>query len=231
MTAKTTDGTVTPTPAADSLPAAAPQTPPAATPTTEATPAPATTEASVTPPASTPAPGGGKPAATAPAVSAGAPENYSPFTVADGTGLGEQFVGEFSKVARELNLSQESAQKLIDLAPLLRAQNDASIIEAVEAAHAQWDSELKADKDIGGTKLTNTLATVDRVLEAYPHAEVLGALLDSTGFRGHPEIVRFVNWVGVKIVPDTKVVVGDPVGGGRPKPAQERLAESYSDVN
>ena len=101
---------------------------------------------------------------------------------------------------------------------------------AVEATQQQWETELKGDPDIGGEKLTETLRQADRFLDSLPdEGERVRAVLDKTGLRGHPDFVRLFAAAGAKVTPESKVLRGDPSGGGDPRDRDpiDRLADSY----
>lgn len=240
-TTTTTEGTAPPTSPQGSEPSGTQTTPatPAAAPAAGGEGAPPATPATPKPGDPVPAdraPGNERPKEPPPTAAPAprAPDTYATFTVPDGVGLGEKFITSFKTIAKELDLTQEGAQKLIDLAPILQEQNDLIIRDAVAATHKEWDETLKADSEIGGTKLTETNEVVNRVIDTYPQADALRTLLDESGFRGHPEVVRFIHWVGSKIVPDKKIVTGTPVGGdraaGRQMTPQQRMAENYDPI-
>jgi len=119
-----------------------------------------------------------------------APEKYE-FKVADGTPLDPEAVKGFEPIARELDLTQEQAQKLVDYqVSLVKAQNDSWI-----ATTKAWVEEVKGDPVIGGKNLDSTLANGKRALKAFG-SETFGKFLDQYGLGNHPEFIRFTNNVG-----------------------------------
>lgn len=151
--------------------------------------------------------GDSKPAADA------APEKYE-FKAPDGVDLDDSVVTAFSDVAKELKLSQDAAQQLVDkLAPVL-AQSTTAKAEAwfadVGGAPATWAGQARADKEFGGEKFDSNLSVARKAMTlATPE---MRALLDKTRIGDHPEMVRWMYRVGKALSEDTFV-------GGQPKPA------------
>ena len=184
-------------------------------------------EAATTAPApaapATPAPAGAAPAEVkdAPASSkdaegdkdkAGAPEKYE-FKLPEGVELNEALVKDFEPLARELKLSQEGAQKLVDL--YIKASTDAvkATTDYWQNLQTEWTNTTKADKEYGGVNLNANIAIAKKAIEAFGAPE-LTAALNATGVGNHPEVVRFFYRVG-KAVADDKVTFGKPASAPR----------------
>ena len=185
-----------------SAPAAAPSSPTsgastdttgsqaAATPSSTSEPAPA---------ASTTPPGG-----TAPV---GAPEAYT-FTAPEGLALDDVVMADFSRVAKELNLTQDAAQKIVsEIAPKMAAQQLAALNLAYQNQVANWIAESKADKDIGGDKMNENLAVAAKARDTFATPE-LRKYLDDTGLANHPQILKMFVSVGKAISEDRMVPGG-----------------------
>jgi hypothetical protein len=140
---------------------------------------------------------GDKPAEEAPA---GAPEAYAEFAMPEGVAIDEEMLGEFSGVAKDLNLTQEAAQKVVDLAAKMRQADAAAIVQV----RADWLQATQIDAEIGGDKLGENLATAKRGLEAYG-SPALRELLNSTGLGNHPEVIRLLVKAGKTASEDTFV--------------------------
>lgn len=151
----------------------------------------------------------------------GAPEKYE-FTAPEGSELAESVVGAFSEVAKELNLSQESAQKVLDkMAPALAARQQ----EQFAAAREAWAESAKADKEFGGAKLTESLAAAKVALDAFGTPE-LTTLLNESGLGNHPDVIRFMVRAG-KAISEDKVFTGKAEPSG-PTSIAQRL---YPNMN
>lgn len=139
-----------------------------------------------------------------------APEKYE-FKLPDGNAaLSGETLAAFEGVARELDLPQDQAQKVIDkLAPAISAQNAA----AFEQAKTDWSSASASDKEFGGDKLPENLAVAKKAVDQFASPE-LRKLLESFGFGNHPEMVRLFYRVGQQISED-KFVSGGTRGATR----------------
>ena len=134
----------------------------------------------------------------------GAPEEYADFTVPEGVELDAEVLGEFKTLGKDLNLSQEQAQKVADLGVSLSKKWADGLAEHVKETRQGWIDEVKADKDIGGDKLPATLAAAKRALDAYG-SPAFRQLLDSHGLGDNPEFIRFAFKAGQAISEDTMV--------------------------
>lgn len=127
----------------------------------------------------------------------GAPESYE-FKAPEGSTLDDAVIGQFSEVAKELNLTQDAAQKILDkMAPAMAARQ----AEQVEAVRAGWADEARVDKEFGGDKLNENLGTAKRALDQFGTPE-LRTLLKETGMGNHPEVIRFMYRAGKAISED-----------------------------
>ena len=191
-------------------------------------------------PAAAAAPGGAPAAAAAPAASApaptdaqpkpgetnatgegdnkGAPESYTDFTAPEDVVLDPTVLSEFKGIAKELNLSQTDAQKVIDrLGPTVAKQQQAQIKETVENAHKEWTAASKADTEFGGDKLDANLAVAKTALDTYGTPELKKLLVDS-GLGNHPEVIRFCYRAGKAAKEDGHVA-------GSPPPSEKTPAQ------
>lgn len=142
----------------------------------------------------------------------GAPEKYE-FKPTEGQELDAAALEQFEPIARELNLTNEQAQKMVDLygskiMPMVQQQQ----VEAWQKTTEQWAADVKADKEIGGDKLTANLSAAQRALEQFGDPE-LKEYLDSTGLGNHPALVKAFIKVG-KAMSEDKVVTGGHESGG-----------------
>lgn len=141
----------------------------------------------------------------------GAPEKYE-FTAGEGVELDTEALKDFEPVARDLNLTNEQAQKLVGAYQKILAGVQQRQAEAWQAQTEQWAADVKADKEIGGDKLTANLSAAQRALEKFGDPE-LKEYLDSTGLGNHPALVKAFIKVG-KAMSEDKVVTGGHESGG-----------------
>lgn len=149
---------------------------------------------------------------------AGAPDKYE-FKAAEGQTFAEPVIGAFSEVAKELNLPQDQAQKVLDkMVPVLAAHQ----LEQVQAVREEWAGASKADAEFGGDKLPESLGLAKKAMEQFA-TPALRTLLDDSGFGNHPEVIRMFFRVG-KAVGDDGFVKGG--AGVAKKSAAEILYSS-----
>lgn len=149
----------------------------------------------------------------------GAPEAYE-FTPPEGHVLDEGVIGKFSDVARELNLSQDKAQKVLDvMAPAIAERQQA----ALQAMTSEWAESARADKEFGGEKLSENLAVAKTALDKFATPEFT-KLLNDTGLGNHPEVLRVFYRAGKAISADAVVT-----GKSAPSPA-DRLSALYDNT-
>ena len=145
----------------------------------------------------------------------GAPEAYSDFTLPEGVSVDSELLAEFAPVLKELNLSQTSAQKIIDFAPKLLSQAAEGIKSQMIEEARSWHDASRGDKEIGGAKLAENLAIANKAFEKFGTPE-LKAFLASRGLNAHPELIRAFYRAGKAISEDTYVPGGTTVSRAKP---------------
>lgn len=143
----------------------------------------------------------------------GAPEKYE-FKVPDGVQLDEALITEFTPVAKELNLDNASAQKLVDLYTKTRAADTQKLYDAWAQTHEKWVGDAKADKEFGGANFDASIAIAKKAMTAavLGGGEKLVEALNVTGAGNHPEVIRFFYKVG-KLMSDDKFDTGKSQSG------------------
>ena len=151
----------------------------------------------------------------------GAPEKYE-FATPEGMQFDDAVVGAFGEVAKDLNLSQEAAQKILDkVEPVMAAQQN----EALQAASTEWAEASKTDKEFGGDKLNENLAVAKKAMDQFASPE-LRALLNESALGNNPEVIRMFYRVGKAISEDGFVV------GGNAKNSEQTTAQRlYPNMN
>jgi hypothetical protein len=140
----------------------------------------------------------------------GAPEKYE-FKAPEGQTYDPNLMGAFEAAAKDANMPQDAAQKLLDsMAPKIAERQT----EQVLAIRREWFEASKADKDFGGDKLEANLATAKKALDTFGSPE-LNKLLVSTGLGNHPEIIRMMFKAGKALSEDT-FVAGRETGAAKP---------------
>ncbi|EAA1242393.1 peptidase [Salmonella enterica subsp. enterica serovar Ohio] len=137
----------------------------------------------------------------------GAPEKYE-FQAAEGVELDTEALKEFEPVAREMNLTNEQAQKLVDVYPKILAGVQQRQAEAWQQTTEQWAADVKADKEIGGDKLTSNISAAQRALDQFGTPE-LKEYLNTTGLGNHPDLVKTFVKIGKAMSEDGMVTGGN----------------------
>jgi hypothetical protein len=128
-----------------------------------------------------------------------APEEYADFTMPEGTSLDEASATEFKGLAKELDLTQEQAQKLLSFGgDKIKALAEAPY-KAWSETQTKWQAEVKADPEIGGTKFQDSVKAAALVFqpgESNPFvtndadAQALREALNMTGAGNNPALVK-----------------------------------------
>lgn len=166
-----------------------------------------------------------------------APEKYE-LKLAEGVKLSPDVQGKFESIARELDLSQENAQKLVDLAPEFSKMYASQLISTAIETSNQWAEQTRNDEEIGAAgdkaKLDANLALAAKARDTFASPELV-ALLNSfhpetnpngTGLGNHPEVIRLFSRLGRAISEDNKLVRGGAAQGEQS--AAERLYSKTS---
>lgn len=156
----------------------------------------------------------------------GAPENGYDFSGAklpEGFSISEAAIGKFSEVAKQLNLSQGAAMKLVEeVGPAIEEAQRAQI----QTLGEQWLKQAYADPDMGGAKWKATLGDANRALNQFCPPKVK-QILAATGLNRNPDVIRMFRDIG-------RAVGADPiVTGNAPAQKANPLANFYdnSDMN
>lgn len=136
----------------------------------------------------------------------GAPEEYAEFAAPEGMTFNAEAMTEFKGLAKELNLSQENAQKVADLGGKLVQKVQADQLRQIEQAQAQWAADARVDAEFGGDNLAKNVAVAKQALDAFGSPE-LSKMLSESGLGNHPEIIRAFYRVGNAIGQD-KLIPG-----------------------
>lgn len=152
----------------------------------------------------------------------GAPATYELRSPVEGEELDPGVTAPLIEVARELGLSNDVVQKVVDkMAPALREQSQQQVAAMVNS----WAEAAKADKEIGGAKLQENLAIASKALSlgGPDLRKFLGPVKDGgTGLGNHPELLRWALRVGKALSEDT-FVSANGAGESAPKSLEERI--------
>jgi hypothetical protein len=151
------------------------------------------------------------------------PIKYTDFTLPEGVELNSEKLGEFSKIASEAGVSQEVAQKFVDLYTSELKQQSEAPYRAWTDLQNQWQAEVRNDPVIGGANLDKNLAATKAGLNALlgEDSKAFYEALNITGAGNNPAIIRGLFKAAQSHAPATPVN-GSP-GGGKTKSAGATL--------
>jgi hypothetical protein len=124
----------------------------------------------------------------------------------------DKLVGGFRALAKELNLTQEQAQKFVDL----QAGSALAYAKAGQEAHIatlkKWQDE--ANQFLGNDK-EKKLSQAAKALSLCGAEKELREIFDKTGLGNHPAFVKLLVFAGQQIADDT-------MPGGTPPSADKK---------
>lgn len=127
-----------------------------------------------------------------------APEKYE-FTAGKDQELDKEAVAAFEPVARELGLSNEQAQKIVDvygstiMPQLVKQQADAWQKQVTD-----WAETVQADKELSSVE---SIGNAQKAMEQFGTPE-LKEYLNETGLGNHPELIRIFSKIGKSMSED-----------------------------
>lgn len=145
------------------------------------------------------------------------PDKYT-FDPPEGFDVNEDFQGrleEFNSTAKQLGLSQEQYQKLVEY-DIQRGQHlEQAAVDGWNQRVSGWREAARADKEIGGEHFKTSLATAQKVVDNYADAELRKMLKspspenpDGLALGNHPAMLRLLNRIG-RALEDPPVLEGD----------------------
>lgn len=120
----------------------------------------------------------------------------------EGVKVDEKFMGDFTKVAKELGLKSDGAQKLVDLHLQFVDKLSKEFADNATKQQDEWYQSLEKDPDIGGSKLKETAVSVHKAVEKFGGKEFREAV-DEAGLGNWPPLVKFLHKVGLALKDDT----------------------------
>ncbi len=134
---------------------------------------------------------------------ASAPESYEVFDLPDDFDMNTDTLEEYHTFAKENNLTQEQAQRGVDMVAQMK---QAEMNQWVEQQKS-WVDEAKSDAEYGGEKFDESISVAVKARDSFGTSE-FNEMLDSSGLGNHPEMIRFLNRVGKAISEDSVIVGG-----------------------
>lgn len=141
------------------------------------------------------------------------PEKYE-IKAPDGYDLNETVVAEASTLFKEMGLTNDQAQKLVDFQAKLQKDAAEAPYAAYDAMREDWQSQVKADPELG-PKLPQVKETIGRALDSLGDATLVASFREAmnlTGAGDHPAFIKAFYKLA------QAVNEGTPVRGTNPSP-------------
>lgn len=129
------------------------------------------------------------------------PQDFEAFNLPDGMEMNTELLSEVTPIFKEAGLTQEQAQKFIDIHSQQLLAQEQGKLDAFNQLNQEWRDAVKNDKDIGGDNYDQSIANARTALNKFGTPE-LTKLLNETGIGNNPEVVRFMNSVGALLQED-----------------------------
>lgn len=147
----------------------------------------------------------------------GVPEEYE-FTPPEDFDLSEEAqskVETFKDAAREMKLSQDQFQSLVEYEARATKQAQVDQANAYIDRVNSWADDVKADNELGGESLQSNLAVIKKVTDEFGDDSLKSLIdapgptnIDGLGLGNNPAFLRFVYRVG-KSITDAPLIEGD----------------------
>ncbi|WP_448675860.1 hypothetical protein MOQ67_05335 [Pseudomonas sp. LY-1] len=137
----------------------------------------------------------------------GAPEAYEDFKLPEGMEMDADVLGEFKGLAKELNIPQDKAQKLIDFQTQLASKQAEQYQAAVTKQAQDWAASIKNDPEVGGDNYDKSVASAIKVIQSFGDP-ALTELLNTSGLGNHPALFKFCHRISSAISEDKFVMPG-----------------------
>lgn len=146
------------------------------------------------------------------------PETYADFTLPEGFDVDQDVLDMATPVFKDLNLSQENAQKVVDLFAAVTAESEKRQLEGFAQLIGSWQEDAFKDPEIGGEKFEENAGIAMLAMDKFGTPE-LKELMNDHGVGNHPEMIRFMWKVG-------KLLKEDVPDNGGSAPAEQKDAVS-----
>lgn len=153
----------------------------------------------------------------------GAPEKYEPFKAPEGLTFAEESLTKANTLFKELGLSQEHGQKLMDLYAAEVQAVQKSLTDTVAENNKTWRTEITNDPKYGdgnGKLKGTTLKAIADVKNQLP-ADIRTAFeeaMDFTGAGNHPGFIKGLVALAEKLGEGAHVAGNGPTKGGQERP-------------
>lgn len=153
-----------------------------------------------------------------------APESYK-FVAPEGVNYDPVTVSAYEVIARDLGLSQDSAQKMLDrVAPTIANK----LTEAVNARLDALHQEVSTHPELGGANLKQTLADAKLTLDKLGNTRLRELLRDpGSGVGSNIGVIEFLAGIARQFLRDDRLLVEASPSGAPTAVVDDDLAARY----
>jgi hypothetical protein len=149
------------------------------------------------------------------------PDAYADFVMPEGVQIDESMLTEATPLFKELGLTQDQAQKLVDFQATQVQAGAQKQVDAFNQQKTDWRDQSASDKEFGGDAFEENIKVAQSAINNFGTPE-LKQLLEDYGVGNHPEVIRFMVKVGKLTAEDV------PGGSSNPlQSTQNRVNQLY----
>lgn len=160
------------------------------------------------------------------------PEKYADWSLPDGYELDSGVSEKASGLFKELGLTQEQGQKLVDLYSAEAVKSHQEMIDAFWNQRREWRDSMKTDPGLKDLRFNGDniaadsplVVTVNRALEGLQNPKLVAdfkAAMNDTGAGDHPALVKVLHALAKQVTEGTTYARGNPVAPAkRPSPGE-----------
>jgi hypothetical protein len=148
----------------------------------------------------------------------GVPEAYT-FKAPEGIKLDDKALAEVTPLFKEMKLSQDSAQKLVDFYAKAQVSEAKRAAEAVTSMRTEWRDAVMKDSELG-PKLETIKADIGKAITVASAGDPklvadFKAAMDLTGAGDNPAIIKMINRLSAAVNEGTHVTGSGPSEHGQ----------------
>ncbi|WP_136474544.1 hypothetical protein [Pseudomonas sp. DG56-2] len=126
------------------------------------------------------------------------PEAYAFKELPEGYAMSDQQLAEVSPLFKELNLTQEQADKLVAFDAKRALAAEQAGLEQRQGLVTGWEKSLREDATFGGANFDANVGVAQKALAQFGTPE-LSTMLKESGLGSHPEVVRLFHRIGQQL--------------------------------
>lgn len=149
--------------------------------------------------------------------------------LAEGVKVDEELLGEAKTWAKQHGLNGEQLQGVVNLGVKMQEKAAQALVEAHNTYVEKLTAEAKADKEIGGAKLADSVKAAHSVLKRFAGEDTKAIVdeLERTGLGSHPKVIKLLAKIEKATrEDDTEERVAGGKGGAKAANPMEKFTRS-----